>query len=96
MECSVHEESSTEIGLANDGDAGAGFDVLGEELGKNDLFGEELGADGDARLWRFVTSGKEVEEVKEGKDGEDAKVGELRLVAAISRGRTWVRRTASV
>ena len=39
---------------------------------------------------------KEVEEVKEVKDGEDAKVGELRLVAAISRGRTWVRRTASV
>jgi hypothetical protein len=40
------EERAAEIGFAIDVEAGAGFDVLGEELGEDDLFGEEFGADG--------------------------------------------------
>ncbi len=42
----VDEESATKIGFAIDGDVGAGFDVLGEELGQDDLLGEKFGADG--------------------------------------------------
>jgi hypothetical protein len=53
LESFVDEERATKVGLADDGDAGAGFDVLGEELGKDDLFSEEFGADGDVGLlWR--------------------------------------------
>lgn len=38
----VDEKRAAEIGLAFDGDAGAGFNVLGEKLGENDLLGEEF------------------------------------------------------
>jgi len=38
----VDKESAAEIGLANDRDAGASFDVLGEEFGENDLLGEKF------------------------------------------------------
>ena len=44
------EERAAEIGFAIDVDAGAGFDVLGEEFGEDDLLGEEFGADGDVGL----------------------------------------------
>jgi hypothetical protein len=40
------QERAAEIGFAIDVEAGAGFDVLGEELGENDLLSEEFGADG--------------------------------------------------
>ena len=48
----VDEESAAEIGFALDVDAGARFDVLGEEFGEDDLFGEKFGADriGDVRV----------------------------------------------
>ena len=68
LESFVDEERAAEVGLADDGDAGAGFDVLSEEFGEDNLFGEELGADDDSGLSRFVASGKEVEEVKETKE----------------------------
>jgi hypothetical protein len=77
LESFVDEESTAEIGLADDGNAGPGFDVLGEEFGEDDLFGEEFGADGDFRLWRTVTGGGEVKEVKEIKE-----VKEMRRCAA--------------
>jgi len=48
FEGSVNEERAAEVGLAHDGDSRAGFDVLGEEFRKDDLLGEELGADGDS------------------------------------------------
>jgi hypothetical protein len=64
----VDEERAAEVGFAHDGDAGAGFDVLGEELGEDDLLGEEFGADGDFSLRRFVAGGEEVEDVKEEKE----------------------------
>ena len=61
----VHEERAAEIGFADDGNAGAGFDVLGEELGENDLFGEEFGADGDFGLGRTARDKKRSEEKEE-------------------------------
>src|SRR5437667_458896 len=60
----VDEKRAAQVGLANDGDAGAGFDVLGEKFGKNNLFGEKFGADGDFGLGRLVACRKEVSEVK--------------------------------
>ena len=36
------EERAAEIGFAIDVDAGAGFDVLGEEFGEDDLLGEKF------------------------------------------------------
>jgi hypothetical protein len=44
------EERAAEIGFAIDVDAGASFDVLGEEFGEDDLLGEKFGADGDVGL----------------------------------------------
>lgn len=38
----VDQESTAEIGLAIDGDASAGFDVLGEEFSEDDLLGEKF------------------------------------------------------
>jgi hypothetical protein len=38
----VDEERAAEIGFTDDGDAGAGFDVLGEEFGEDDLLGEKF------------------------------------------------------
>jgi hypothetical protein len=40
------KERAAEIGFAIDVYSGAGFDVLGEKLGENDLLGEKFGADG--------------------------------------------------
>jgi hypothetical protein len=40
------EERAAEIGFAVDVNAGAGFDVLGEEFGEDNLLGEKFGADG--------------------------------------------------
>jgi hypothetical protein len=51
-------------------DACAGFDVLGKELGEDDLLGEEFGADGDLGLPRTVAAG-EREQVKEVEDEQD-------------------------
>lgn len=45
----VDEERAAEIGFADDGDAGAGFNVLSEKLGEDDLLGEKFGADGEMR-----------------------------------------------
>jgi hypothetical protein len=65
------EERATEIGFAVDVDADAGFDVLGEELGKDDLLGEEFGADGEAGLLRLAAGQKK--EIKDGKEEEEVK-----------------------
>ena len=43
----VDQQSAAEIGFALHVNAGARFDVLGEEFGENDLFGEKFGADYD-------------------------------------------------
>jgi hypothetical protein len=80
LESFVDEESAAEIGLADDRNAGAGFNVLGEKFGEDNLFGEEFGADGDSRLWRTVTGGGEVKEVKEVKEIKEVK--EMRRCAA--------------
>jgi hypothetical protein len=69
----VDKEGAAEIGLAHDRYAGFGFDVLGEELGEDDLLGEEFGADGDFGLRRFVTGGKEIEETEEDKEAKERK-----------------------
>ena len=61
----VNEERAAEIGFADHGDAGAGFDVLGEELGENDLLGEEFGADDDFGLGRTAGDKKGREEKEE-------------------------------
>jgi hypothetical protein len=58
----VDEERAAEIGFADDGDACAGFDVLGEKLSENDLLGEELGADGEFGLGRTARNEKRREE----------------------------------
>ena len=50
----VHEEAAAQVRFSNDGDAGFGFDVLGEQLGKNDLLGEKLGANRNFRLARGI------------------------------------------
>ena len=42
----VDEESAAEVGFALDVNVGAGFDMLGKELGEDDLLGEKFGADG--------------------------------------------------
>jgi hypothetical protein len=68
----VNEERAAKVGLAFDGNAGFGFDVLGEELGEDDLLGEEFGADGDFGL-RTVTGGDEIQDVKEEKEETEAK-----------------------
>jgi hypothetical protein len=73
----VDEESAPEIGLALDGDRGAGFDMLGEELGEDDLLGEKFGADGDLGLGRLVAGGREVKEVEEKKKVEEAERGTI-------------------
>jgi hypothetical protein len=79
LESFVDEERAAEVCLADDGDAGAGFDVLSEKFGEDNLFGEELGADGDFRLRRMATSYREVEEVKETKEGKEWKEDATRL-----------------
>jgi hypothetical protein len=45
----VDEEGTAEISFALDVNTGLGFDVLGEEFGEKNLFGEEFGADGQVR-----------------------------------------------
>src|SRR5437879_13895319 len=70
LEGFVDQQRAAEVGFAFDGDAGAGFDVLGEERGEDDLLSEEFGADGDFGLRRVLTSGNEV---KEGQEIEEAK-----------------------
>jgi len=40
------QEGAPEIGFAVDVNAGAGFDMLSEEFGEDDLLGEKFGADG--------------------------------------------------
>ena len=72
FESLVDEERAAKVGLANDGDTGASFDVLGEELGEDDLLGEEFGADGDFGLRGFVASGEEIKEAEEVERAEDA------------------------
>ena len=67
----VDEEGAAEIGFALDGDVGAGFDVLGEQLGKDDLLGEKFGADGQVGLRGLAAGGDEVEEVKEPKEAKE-------------------------
>jgi hypothetical protein len=60
----VDKERAAEICFAFDGDAGAGFDVLGEEFGEDDLLGEEFGADGDMGFCAMAGRNK-VEQAKE-------------------------------
>src|SRR5207302_1888180 len=88
LESFVDEERAAEIGLTNDGDAGASFDVLGEKFGQNDLFGEKFGADGDFGLRRPRAGGDEVSEVKEIKKAEESKASaaHVRRPLAFVRG----------
>ena len=72
----MDEECAAEVGLALDGDAGFGFDVLSEKLGEDDLLGEEFGADDDFRLRRFVAGREDVDEVKEIKEVKESEAGE--------------------
>jgi hypothetical protein len=73
----VDEKRAAEVGLALDGDGGLGFDVLGEQLGEDDLLGEKFGADGDFGLGRLVTGGSEVKNVEEKKEVEEAERGTI-------------------
>jgi hypothetical protein len=82
----VDEESAAEIGFADDVDAGAGFDVLGEELGEENLFSEKFGADGDMRR-RFGTARNIEREVQEAKEGEEAKERTAHGRVSFSRGK---------
>lgn len=61
----VDEERAAEVGFADDGDAGAGFNVLSEKFGKNDLLGEKFGADGEMRPRMAASDGEK-------KSGEEA------------------------
>jgi hypothetical protein len=67
------EERAAEIGFAFDVDAGAGFDVLGQELREDDLLGEKFGADGEVGLLRLAAGQRK--EIKDGKEVEEAKEG---------------------
>src|SRR5438067_4466410 len=87
LEGFVDQQRAAEVGFAFDGDAGAGFDVLGEELGEDDLLGEEFGADGDFGLRRFVTSGNEVKEGQEIKEVNESE----RSAGHVSGKFSWVR-----
>jgi hypothetical protein len=44
--------------------------MLGEKFGKDDLFGEKLGADDDLGLGRLVAGGKEAKKVEKAKEAE--------------------------
>src|SRR5437016_1642309 len=91
LEGFVDQQRAAEVGFAFDGDAGAGFDVLGEELGEDDLLGEEFGADGDFGLRRFVTSGNEVKEGQEIKEVNESE----RSAGHVSGKFSWVREEES-
>src|ERR1700722_11602495 len=52
----VNQKSTAEVGFAIDGDVGAGLNVLGQELGQDDLLGEKFGADGQVGLRGFAAS----------------------------------------
>jgi hypothetical protein len=67
------EERAAEVGFAFDVDAGAGFDVLGEELREDNLLGEKFGTDGEVGLLRLAAGQRK--EIKDGKEVEDAKKG---------------------
>ena len=62
------KQRPTEIGFAVDVDASAGFDVLREEFGEENLLGEEFGTDGDMRLGR-AAAGETENEREEQKSG---------------------------
>jgi len=49
------EQGAAEIALADDVNAGAGFDVLREQLSEDDLLSKEFGTDNDGRLRRLAT-----------------------------------------
>lgn len=69
----MHEKSAAEVGFAINVNSGASFDVLREELGEDDLFGEKFGADGEMRLrWAAASRGK-VKEIKEAEEVEETK-----------------------
>ena len=48
----VNQQRAAEIGFALHVDAGARFNVLGEQFGQDDLFGEKFGTDYDLRFRR--------------------------------------------
>jgi len=54
----VDQQSAAKICFALHVNAGAGFDVLREQLCENNLFCEKFGADYDLRLWRVTRSGE--------------------------------------
>src|SRR5437879_10071184 len=56
LEGSVDEERAAEIGFASDGDAGARFDVLGEQLSKHDLLRATVGTGGAVRVTGWMHS----------------------------------------
>lgn len=68
----LDEEGAAEIGLADDENASASFNVLCEKLGEDHLFGEEFGADSEMRSRRFATGDGKESEVKEIKQVKDS------------------------
>jgi hypothetical protein len=68
------EECAAEIGFAFDVNAGASFDVLGEELGEYDLFGEKFGTDGQMGLV-FSAAGKNRKRERDEKDNAETLKG---------------------
>ena len=62
----VHQQSAAEIGFANDGDAGAGLDVLGEEFGEDYLFGEKFGRDDQVRSCGLAAGGENRDDGEQG------------------------------
>jgi hypothetical protein len=68
----VDEERTAKVGLAIDGDAGFGFDVLRQELREDDLLGEKFGADGDFGLRRTRASRQEANKVQKIKNVKES------------------------
>ena len=70
----VYEEGTAQIGFALYVDAGASFDVLGQELGEDDLFGEKLRADDNARFLLGVAGGEKSDGKKNGKERAHSRI----------------------
>ena len=89
----MDEERAAEIGFALNVDASAGFNVLGEEFGEDDLLGKKFRANGDVRLRGLAAGGKEVREVKE---AEEVKETEEERAAHVSASFSWSRGKAKL
>jgi hypothetical protein len=84
----VDEERAAEIRLALDGDAGFGFNVLGQKFGKDHLLGEKFGTDGDFGLRRIVAGGEEVDEVQEIEEVKESEGSAAHVRSMCSSGKS--------